>query len=219
MIPVKTFKRVWNWITGILVVICVLLAFALTGIRLIGINPYIVISGSMEPTYPTGCVIYVKPVEASEVKAGDPITFTLNAEGTIGTHRVVEVDEENKCFYTKGDNNEDADGKPVPFANLLGTPVYHIPKLGYFADFISHAPGMYVAIAVGCFLFLMLFVPDLLAPSAEEEEKKKKKKANKDQEELKKQQEQIEKELQELKSAVEEKTEEPAPADETPVEE
>lgn len=217
MIPVKTFKRVWNWITGILVVICVLLAFALTGIRLIGINPYIVISGSMEPTYPTGCVIYVKPVEASEVKAGDPITFTLNAEGTIGTHRVVEVDEENKCFYTKGDNNEDADGKPVPFANLLGTPVYHIPKLGYFADFISHPPGMYVAIAVGCFLFLMLFVPDLLAPSAEEEEKKKK--ANKDQEELKKQQEQIEKELQELKSAVEEKTEEPAPADETPVEE
>ena len=143
--------------------ICVILAFALTGIRLFGINPYIVISGSMEPTYPTGCVIYVKPVSAAEVKVGDPITFTLNAEGTIGTHRVVEVDEENKCFYTKGDNNEDADGKPVPFANLLGTPVYHIPKLGYFADFISHAPGMYVAISGGAVLIMLTFLPDLFA--------------------------------------------------------
>ncbi len=192
--------------------ICVILAFALTGIRLIGINPYIVISGSMEPTYPTGCVIYVKPVVPSEIKAGDPITFTLNAEGTIGTHRVVEVDEENKCFYTKGDNNEDADGKPVPFANVLGTPIYHIPKLGYFADFISHEPGMYVAIAVGCFLFLMLFVPDLLAPSEKAEEDKKK--ADKDHEDLKKTQDQLAKELEQLKSQVEEKTEAPAEAEE-----
>lgn len=186
-----------------------LLAFALTGIRLIGINPYIVISGSMEPTYPTGCVIYVKPIPAAEVKVGDPITFTLNAEGTIGTHRVIEIDEENKCFYTKGDNNDDADGKPVPFANLLGTPVYHIPKLGYFADFISHPPGMYVAIAIGCFLFLMLFVPDLICPS--EEEEKKKKKTDADHEELKKTQDQLAKELEELKAAAGEKGEDPTP--------
>ena len=54
------FKKVWNLITSILVALVVLLAIALVGVRLIGLRTYVVLSGSMEPAYPTGSLIYVK---------------------------------------------------------------------------------------------------------------------------------------------------------------
>lgn len=56
----KTIKRIWNWISSILVAAVVLLAVALVGVRIVGLQPYVVLSGSMEPTYPVGSLIYVK---------------------------------------------------------------------------------------------------------------------------------------------------------------
>ncbi len=189
--------------TWLLVLVFVVLAIALAGVRLIGIDPYMVRSGSMEPTYPTGCMLYLKQVEPEEIKEGDPITFELN-DKTNGTHRVVSIDKENRCFYTKGDANDNVDGKPVSFDSLKGKPIFHVPKLGYFADYISGGTGRYVAIALGCVVFLLLFIPDLLFPSNEDE--KAKKKAKEEGAALKKQNNEIEKELNELKAAVEGET-------------
>ena len=92
----KKKNKVWNVISTILVVIIVLLALALVGARLIGLRVYTVLSGSMEPTYHVGSIIYVKKVDPYTIKEGQPITFMLN-EDTIATHRVVAVvpDEED----------------------------------------------------------------------------------------------------------------------------
>ena len=60
----QSFKKIWNVISTVLVVLVVLLAVALVGVRLVGIKTYAVISGSMEPTYPTGSLLYVKSVNA-----------------------------------------------------------------------------------------------------------------------------------------------------------
>ena len=88
-------------------------------------------------------------------------------EDTIVTHRIVEVvpDEEDPSvirFRTKGDANAAEDGSLVHYKNVLGTPVFAIPKLGYFASFVQQPPGLYVAIAFGAVLVLLAFLPDLL---------------------------------------------------------
>ena len=54
-----TVKAVWNIITNILVGLVVLLAIALVGVRLVGIQVFTVLSGSMEPAYHVGSLIYV----------------------------------------------------------------------------------------------------------------------------------------------------------------
>ena len=54
------------------------------------------------------------------------------------------------------------DGAPVHFKNLIGKPVFTIPLLGYVAHFIQHPPGMYIAIAIGAVLLILVFLPDLL---------------------------------------------------------
>lgn len=155
-----TVKRIWNIATTVIVVMVVIFAVLLIGVRLFGVQVYSVISGSMEPEYPVGSLIYVKEVDPSEIEVDDVITYVLPSE-TPSTHRVVRIDEENQLFYTKGDANETEDGAPVHFKNLIGTPVFKIPYLGYVAYYIQHPPGMYIAIAAGAVLLILVFLPDL----------------------------------------------------------
>ena len=158
----RSVKKIWNVISTVLVVIVVVVALLLVGARLFGLQVYAVLSGSMEPTYHVGSVIYVEPVDPSEIQVGDPITFVMNEELTVATHRVVRIDAENSHFYTKGDANENPDAAPVHFNNLLGKPVFTIPYLGYISSYVQSPPGMYYAIAVGVLLLVLVFVPDML---------------------------------------------------------
>lgn len=174
----KTVRKIWDRVTTILVTMVVILAVLLVGVRLVGFQVFTVLSGSMEPTYHTGSLIYVKDVDYKEIEAGQVITFMLD-EDTVATHRVVEVvpDETDTTvlrYRTKGDANDAEDGSLVHYKNVLGSPVFSIPKLGYLANFIQNPPGMYIAISAGAILLLLVFLPDLLF---EEENKGEEKKA------------------------------------------
>ena len=169
----KKFKKIWNIFTTVLTVIAILLAVALVGIRLFGLQVFSVLSGSMEPNYHVGSLIYVKEVDYHELKSGDVITFMLD-EDLVATHRIVDVcpDQDDPTvlrYQTKGDANEAADGTLVHYKNVIGTPVFTIPYLGYVADFIQKPPGTYAAIAIGAVLLALMFLPDLFR---EEEPKK-----------------------------------------------
>lgn len=167
-------KRIWNGISNLLVALVLIAAISLVSLRLFGYQAFNVISGSMEPTYSVGDLIYVKEVDPDAVKVGDPITFVLNENLVVATHRVIGIDGENRRFYTKGDANEAADAAPVHFNNLIGVPKFAIPKLGYVSDFVQNPPGTYIAIGVGVLLLAVLFLPDLIKKNnraqAEQEE-------------------------------------------------
>lgn len=170
-------KKIMNWTSTILVTAVVILALLLVGARFIGLNVYTVLSGSMEPTYHVGSLIYVKKVDTDTLKDGDVITFLLD-EDTVATHRIVDVvpDEDDPSqlrFQTKGDANEDVDGSLVYYKNVIGTPVFTIPMLGYLANFIQSPPGTYAAIAVGALIILLVFLPDLFSNDDEKEKNKK----------------------------------------------
>lgn len=156
-------KRIWNWISGLLVTLVVLLAIALVGVRLIGLQPYVVLSGSMYPTYDVGSLIYVKSVDYKQLKPGDPITYMVS-DDTVVTHRIVEVvpddtEPDTLWFVTKGDANATEDGAPVHYRNVIGKPVFSIPYLGYVSHYIQSPPGLYVALG-GCAVLLVLaFLP------------------------------------------------------------
>lgn len=156
----KTAKITGNILFALILIFVALLI----SVRLFGIQVYSVISGSMEPEYPVGSLIYVKKAEPSDISVGDVITFVLPSN-TPATHRVVRIDEQNRCFYTKGDANEAEDGSPVDFRNLIGTPVFKIPYLGYLIYSVQHPPGLYVFISAGAVLLLIVFLPDLFKKS------------------------------------------------------
>ena len=166
----NTLKKIWNITSTALVVLMVLCAVFLMGSRLIGYQCYNIISPSMEPEYSVGDLIYVKEVDPSTIKVGDVITFIVNEDLVVGTHRVVSIDAEKKQFTTKGDANGTEDADPVHFNNVIGVPQFSIPKLGYVSDFIQNPPGMYITLGVGVLLIVLVFVPDMIGRKKKEEE-------------------------------------------------
>ena len=165
-----TAKKIWNITSTILVALIVLCALFLMGTRLLGFQCYNVISPSMEPEYCVGDLIYVKPTDPATIQVGDVITFLVNEDLVVGTHRVVRVDKEHQRFYTKGDANEIEDQSPVHFNNVIGVPQFSIPKLGYVSNFVQNPPGTYITLGVGLVLILIVFLPDLLRKKKQEDD-------------------------------------------------
>lgn len=149
----------------------------------LGYKPFIVLSGSMEPTINTGDIAIIKKCKADEIKEGDIIAFRSGK--SVITHRIVEInnsDSESK-LVTKGDNNNSEDRYPVNLETVEGIFVYRIPKLGNFAMFLQTTLGTVIFISIPFILFIIFDVAQ-------------RKKDNKIQ---KQKQEKLEKELEELK--------------------
>ncbi len=164
-----TLKKTWNIVSTALVVLMVLCAVFLMASRIIGYQCYTIISPSMEPEYMVGDLIYVKKVDPETIKVRDVITFLVNEDLVVGTHRVVRIDGEKQHFYTKGDANETEDGSPVHFKNVIGVPKFRIPLLGYVSNFVQNPPGMYITVALGAILILAVFLPDIFGKKKNEE--------------------------------------------------
>ena len=80
----RTAKKIWNAASTVLVALVVLLAVLLVGVRLVGLQVFTVLSGSMEPTYHTGSLIYVKKIDTADIQPGNVITIT-NSTSLIQT--------------------------------------------------------------------------------------------------------------------------------------
>ena len=130
----RLFAKLWSLISTLLVLCIVVLAFLLVGVRLIGLTPYAVLSGSMEPTYHVGSLIYVKDIAPEEIEVGTPITFVVNEDLLLATHRVVDIE----VFTTKmeavlDENGEpmlDENGEPVTQEVPLEEPTYYFQTKG-----------------------------------------------------------------------------------------
>ena len=158
-------KKVWNFVTTAILIV-LLLGIAIMYIpKIFGIQPMIVLSGSMEPTYHVGSLLYIKNADANEIAVGDPITFYLD-DNTLVTHRVVEIDKKNQTYTTKGDANEKEDGSPVSFDN--------IPQLGYLADKISQTSGKIIYVVAIIVDVILMYMGDLIwsTEQSKNEEKK-----------------------------------------------
>jgi len=77
-----------------------------------GYKPFIVLSGSMEPTILTGDIVVTKEIAADSIAKNDIITFRSD-KNTVITHRVTDIlyKDGNISFLTKGDANTGADAR------------------------------------------------------------------------------------------------------------
>ena len=128
--------KITGWIVLFLTFILVISMVVLT---FFGIDKYLVVSGSMEPSIPTGSVAVVNQnILFDDVKNGDVIVFRYKDMNII--HRVIDqaVIDGEKHLKTKGDANECDDGYLTTADNYLGTTLFHIPKgFGFMIDFYN----------------------------------------------------------------------------------
>ena len=140
--------RIYKVIQAMLLAVTVSLILGLGFLILIlDINPYVIVSGSMEPELPVGSVCLVD-CQQKEPEVGDIISY--KAKDTIITHRVIKKTDGG--YITKGDSNSVADPGIVKSTQIFGTCVASVPKVGYAVMFMRTLKGIVlIAIGVVCF--------------------------------------------------------------------
>ena len=130
----------------LLLIIIVVAGLPLTVPKVFGYEMYTVISGSMEPSIPTGSLVYIKDMEPQDVTDGDVIAFYGGHDSNaIITHRVVKNRVVMGEFVTKGDANEKEDMNPIPYMNFLGRVELSIPVVGKLAQMLTSMEGKIAA--------------------------------------------------------------------------
>lgn len=134
-------------IIGNVLIIFVIIAIAPIAIpKAFGVQAFNVISGSMEPTISVGSIVYVRNVEFEELSQGDVIAFESGA--SVVTHRIVEINTEDKLITTKGDANNTEDFNPVSYTNVIGRMIAHFPIYGTIVAWLTDTVGKLVAVVV-----------------------------------------------------------------------
>lgn len=110
--------------------------------RLLGLQSYAIVSGSMEPTLPVGGLVYAEPFAPEELTPGDIAVFWRN--GDVVIHRVDENDKEKRELITRGDANEGIDAHPALYDNVVGRAVGCVPGIGYFILALSSLVGKFI---------------------------------------------------------------------------
>lgn len=90
-------------------------------------------SGSMVPTLHRGDLVVVQHVDASAIRVGTIIVFSVACLPSPTVHRVVKIVSvgPNWVFQTKGDANGAPDPCTVPYSDVHGTVIAEVPYLGF----------------------------------------------------------------------------------------
>jgi len=164
-------KKICNILSSFIIFLLVILAAVMILPTILGYKSLAVLSGSMEPTYPVGCIVYVKNIDPNQLKVGDVISYSIGQE-TLVTHRINEIVVDQGYLITKGDANDSTDMNPVQFSAVVGKVNFHLPYLGYVSIYAKTPLGIIAVCGILIIMILIIFIPEILNTDEEDENKK-----------------------------------------------
>lgn len=146
-------KSIKNVIVNV-VTILLALSVLFVGVMLVsGTKGYAVVSNSMYPNLKKGDGVFVHKTEFSQLKEGDIVTVSFKKGGGTYTHRIYEIDYENKIIVTKGDNIPETDRETAEEKQIVGKVLFSVPLVGYVSMYIT---DVRVVAAIGIILLLLM---------------------------------------------------------------
>ncbi|MCS0500498.1 signal peptidase I [Protaetiibacter mangrovi] len=145
---------------GVLALVALIAALVVVVPAVAQATPYTILTSSMEPNYPPGTLVIVKPIATDDIRIGTVITYQLESgEPEVVTHRVVQIVQPNlpggeKSFVTKGDANSQADPNPVKPVQIRGAVWYAVPWIGWVNNLVNGDMRSIIIPVVAGFLFL-----------------------------------------------------------------
>lgn len=133
------------------------------------IQPFVVVSGSMEPEIRTGDLLIATPTPVDELAVGQVASIPSRVTENVVTHRIVEVTPTGSGsaeIRMQGDANQSIDGETYVVAGEVWQPRWTIAGGGYAVATISR-PGVAVPLLVAVVALIGLtLVPSTARPAA-----------------------------------------------------
>ena len=133
--------------------------------RAVGVTPFTVLTGSMQPAFAPGDVVLSERRAPLGVRPGDVVTFhDPSRDGELVTHRVESMRRSGPVvtFVTKGDANDVAEQWTVPVDGNIGRAVLAVPKVGHVLHWAGTREGKLALIAGPAALLVLLELVGLL---------------------------------------------------------
>lgn len=173
--PPTGARRALRWAGAGATVLCLLLAAILLVPAALGLQRYVIVSGSMSGTYDRGSIVFDKEVPVADLEVGDSITYQPPPNASpeeLVTHRIVWIganEQGEKTFRTKGDANTVAD----PWTFTLDKPeqakvAFSVPYVGYLLAGLSIPVVRMLAIGVPAVLVAFLILAGIWRDAGEE---------------------------------------------------
>lgn len=149
--PIQTLTRALQFciLCGALVLFLVALFSVLP--MFFGNRTLVILSGSMEPTIPTGGIVLAQPVPSRSLEIGDIIVYSPGAESQIPiVHRIISISERRGTRYytTRGDANPSADVAEVALPATAWRVTFSAPLVGYLIAWAASPPGIFLLIVL-----------------------------------------------------------------------
>lgn len=124
----KSKHTLFSVFTTIELVIVVALFAAIVLPLPFGFKPSIVMTGSMEPTVPTGSIVWTdQNFTEDDLEVGTIAVYEPRL-GTEVMHRIIAIDGDTYTF--QGDNNASPDLAEPTAENVKGIYMFHVPEAG-----------------------------------------------------------------------------------------
>ena len=160
---VRRLGTVAGWVVVILGALLLLVP------ALLGLERYVIVGGSMEPTIHKGSVVFDEDVPVSELAIGDVITYVPPPSTGVSrfvTHRIVRIapaEDGGRWFRTKGDAN----AAPDPWRFQLAAPRQNrvrasVPYVGYVITWLSVPRNRMLLIGIPAACIALRALRDLL---------------------------------------------------------
>ncbi len=143
----KTIKKMASLLSTLVIITALIVA----ALYIAGIKPYVVTTGSMEPSIHVHSICFVNSnVQLEDISVGDVITFSIENNVYV-THRVISIF--NGKYKTKGDAADKSDSSYVTRKNYVGKVNFVIPKIG-FIIYIMHSRKGKIVISALAIIFI-----------------------------------------------------------------
>lgn len=139
---------------------------------LLGYEPMVIVTGSMQKTIPVGSLVVSHRVDPQQLEVGDVISFQkpIGAKG-IDTHRIVAIrnDKGKRLYQTKGDNNPIVDPWVISFdpGTAAHRMAFSVPYAGNALILARSAGGRLSLIGFVCLILLLSIFKGIAATATE----------------------------------------------------
>ena len=173
-------RRAGQWTSGAALAATAGIAALALAPALLGLQRYVIVSGSMTGTYDRGSLVLDDVVPVASLRVGEVITYRPPPAAGIDhlvTHRIAAIEHDRNggvVFRTKGDANPSAD----PWTFSLDQPdqarvEFSVPYVGYLLAALSIPAVRTLAIGIPAVLVAFLILAGIWRDAGEEARRRK----------------------------------------------
>lgn len=142
--PVSVLKLALNVVATFVLVLFAGLGLAASAPALLGYDPVVVVSGSMEPTIMVADVVLTRPSDGVDLASGTVINYEYEDDTRL--HRIESTTENG--YRTAGDANMTSDAEVVTPSQVRGVGTVVVPFVGVPALWFERGQWLYLVGAV-----------------------------------------------------------------------